>query len=76
MTMENRTEDYKNIPGWGIDADPKNDPTYPIKKRTDEEHKGYTWEWPPQQPIDIEVLHSNDAQTLPPCLGHLCHPRG
>jgi hypothetical protein len=25
-------ESYKDIPGWGIDADPQNNPTYPMKK--------------------------------------------
>jgi hypothetical protein len=26
--LKNRTKD---IPGWGMDADPDNDPTYPMK---------------------------------------------
>ncbi|MCR5886296.1 hypothetical protein LRS06_00620 [Hymenobacter sp. J193] len=25
--------DPKQIPGWGVDADPKNDPTYPMRAR-------------------------------------------
>lgn len=62
--MENTGTDYKNINGWGVDADPKNDPTYPIKHRTDEEQKGYTWERPPQQPIIGEVLHSNERPNV------------
>ncbi len=35
-----------------MDADPKNDPTYPMKKRNNGEHAGYSWERPPQQPVD------------------------
>src|SRR4051812_6213093 len=50
--------DNSQIPGWGIDADPKNHPTYPMKRPTDGEHAGYTWERPPQQPLPVEVLHS------------------
>jgi hypothetical protein len=32
-------ENYKNIPGWGIDADPENEPTYPMKTYTGDDHK-------------------------------------
>ena len=48
--MENSPKDYSHIKGWGIDADPKNDPTYPMKNRTNEEHKGYSWDRPTLQP--------------------------
>jgi len=74
--MENTTRDYKDITGWGIDADPKNDPTYPIKKRTNEEHKGYTWERPPQQPATVEVLHSNERPNLTAVFGTPLPPSG
>ena len=48
-TDETRPEEFRNerggdhshIKGWGIDADPKNDPTYPMKNRTDEEIRGF-----------------------------------
>lgn len=53
-----RGGDHSHIKGWGIDADPKNDPTYPLKKRTNEEHKGYAWNRPPQQESDVEILRS------------------
>ena len=74
--MENRKEDYMNIPGWGIDADPKNDPTYPYKTRTNEEHKGYTWDRPPQQPVDVEVLHSNERPNVSAVFGTSTPPSG
>jgi hypothetical protein len=35
--MENLAKDYSHIKGWGVDADPKNDPTYPMKHRTNDE---------------------------------------
>lgn len=72
--MENK--DYKHIKGWGVDADPKNDPTYPIKHRTNEEHKGYSWERPPQQPINIEVLHSNERPNVTAVFGTSVPPSG
>ena len=58
--MEHTAKDPSQIKGWGVDADPKNDPTYPMKNRNNGEHAGYSWERPPQQPITIEVLHSNE----------------
>lgn len=79
MTMENinnSEKDYSYIPGWGIDADPKNDPTYPIKHRTDEEQKGYSWERPPQQPLTVEVLHSNERPNVTAVFGTTVPPQG
>jgi hypothetical protein len=76
MTMENITKDYSHINGWGVDADPKNDPTYPMKLRTNEEHKGYSWPRPPQQPIDIEVLHSNERPNVTAVFGTATPPSG
>lgn len=74
--MENTERDYTHIKGWGIDADPKNDPTYPMKRRTDEEQLGYTWQRPSQQPIDIEVLHSNERPNVTAVFGTSSPPSG
>ncbi|HEY6751469.1 MAG TPA: hypothetical protein VI027_09090 [Rubrobacteraceae bacterium] len=52
-----------------MDANPKNDPTYPMKKRNNGEHAGYSWERPPQQPITIEVLHSNERPNVTSVFG-------
>lgn len=74
--MEKTEKDFSHIKGWGVDADPKNDPTYPMKNRTNEEHKGYTWNRPPQQPINIEVLHSNERPNVTAVFGTSEPPRG
>lgn len=74
--METKRIDHTTVNGWGIDADPKNDPTYPIKNRTNEEHKGYTWERPPQQPITQEVLHSNERPNVSAVFGTSVPPSG
>jgi hypothetical protein len=42
--MEHTAKDVSQIKGWGVDADPKNDPTYPMKLRNDGEQAGYSWE--------------------------------
>jgi hypothetical protein len=74
--MEHTGKDPSQIKGWGVDADPKNDPTYPMKNRTDGEHAGYSWERPPQQPITIEVLHSNERPNLTSVFGTSTPPSG
>jgi hypothetical protein len=63
-------------PGWGIDADQRNDPTYPLKERTNAEHAGYTWERPPQQESRVEVLHSNERPNLSAVYGTAVPPSG
>ena len=42
-TMKKTAEDFAHIPGWGIDADPDNEPTYPNRQRTGQEHDGRFW---------------------------------
>jgi hypothetical protein len=71
-----RGGDHSHIKGWGIDRDPKNDPTYPMKHRTDEEIEGYTWERPEQQPVDIEVLKSVERPNIPAVFGTSVPPGG
>ena len=74
--VNKRGGDYSHIKGWGIDADPKNDPTYPMKKRTDEEIRGYTWERPPLQPVNIEVLKSVERPNITAVFGTAMPPKG
>ena len=74
--MEHKDKDTAQIKGWGVDADPKNDPTYPMKQRDDGEHAGYSWERPPQQPITVEVLHSNERPDVTSVFGTSTPPSG
>jgi hypothetical protein len=74
--MENKAKDFSHIKGWGVDIDPKNDPTYPMKRRTDEEQKGYTWDRPTQQPISVEVLHSVERPNVSAVFGTSVPPSG
>jgi len=69
-------QQYAHIKGWGVDADPENDPTYPMKHRTNEEHKGYSWPRPPQQPVSVEVLHSNERPNVTAVFGTSTPPSG
>lgn len=71
-----RGGDHSHIKGWGVDRDPENDPTYPIKHRTDEEIEGYTWDRPEQQPVNIEVLKSVERPNIPAVFGTAQPPEG
>jgi hypothetical protein len=75
--MNNTGKDFSHIKGWGIDADPKNDPTYPMKPhRTDAEQTGYSWERPTLQPESVEVLQSNERPNLTAVFGTSTPPSG
>lgn len=59
--METLTEKKtKHVKGWGIDADPRNEPTYPMKNYTGDDHNRLNYERPPLQEETVEVLHSNE----------------
>jgi hypothetical protein len=73
---ENSRIDTTQVKGWGVDANPENDPTYPMKNRNNGEHAGYSWERPPQQPIDVEILHSNERPNVSATFGTSTPPTG
>lgn len=76
--MENQfsAEQFSHIKGWGIDADPENEPTYPMKKYTGDDHKRIHYERPEQQPITVEVLHSNERPSVSAVFGTTVPPSG
>jgi hypothetical protein len=74
--MEHTAKDRSQIKGWGVDADPKNDPTYPMKRRNDGEQAGYSWERPPRQPLTVEVMHSNERPDVTAVFGTSTPPSG
>lgn len=69
-------DSYKNIKGWGIDADPENDPTYPMKHWNGADHERFNYEKPPQQPINVEVLHSIERPGVSRVFGTSTPPKG
>jgi len=72
MTSNN----YKDIPGWGMDADPENEPTYPMKNYTGDDHKRINYERSEQQPADIEILQSKERPRLTAVFGNTVPPSG
>lgn len=76
-TAKSRLADhFKHINGWGIDADPDNEPTYPMKHYTGVDHGRLDYERPPLQKQDVEVLHSNERPSLSAVFGNTLPPSG
>lgn len=69
-------ESKKDIIGWGIDADPKNNPTYPMKRYTGADHDRLNYDRAPQQPITMEVLRSNERPAMTRVFGTSVPPSG
>ena len=74
--IQQRAIDPTGVKGWGVDADPENDPTYPMRSRENEGQKGYSWERPPQQPASVEVLRSIERPNLSAAFGTSTPPAG
>jgi hypothetical protein len=72
--IANSSKDH--IPGWGIDADPENDPTYPMKHWNGADHERLNYQKPPQQPVDIEVLKSIERPAITRVFGTSTPPSG
>ncbi|MFC3199988.1 hypothetical protein ACFOET_20375 [Parapedobacter deserti] len=75
--MENNaSNNYAHIKGWGVDADPENEPTYPMKHYTGDDHRRLNWERPMQQLENVEVLHSIERPTVSAVFGTSFPPSG
>ncbi|SFD11863.1 hypothetical protein [Spirosoma endophyticum] len=74
--MEQIPNEYSHINGWGIDADPKNEPTYPMKNYTGDDHQRINWERPPLQNVTVEILKSNERPNLTAVFGTSSPPSG
>ena len=67
---------FAHIKGWGIDADPENEPNYPMKHWNGDDHKRLNYERPEQQPLTVEKLHSNERPSVSAVFGTTCPPSG
>lgn len=74
--MENIEVKHSQIKGWAVDANPQNEPTYPIKKYTGDDHKRIRYERPPLQKQTVEILHSNERPGLTAVYGTSVPPSG
>jgi hypothetical protein len=63
------------VNGWGVDADPENDPTYPYREREFDDHSGQ-WVHPAKQDTGIEFLQSVEYNRRPAAFGTSSPPSG
>ena len=75
-TPKNMPEEHAHIKGWGIDADHENEPTYPMKKYTGDDHRRLNYERPEQQSLNMEILHSNERPGVTAVFGTSSPPSG
>ena len=68
--------DPSTIPGWGIDADPANNPTFPMRHIEDQRTRGLTWKRPALQEPSVEVLRSIEHNRMPAVTGTSTPPSG
>ncbi len=84
MMPEDRTDiassaspiDVRNVVGWGVDADPRNDPTYPYRNRSADRGLKQNWTPPVAQRSDVEVLQSVEYVRRPAVFGTSSPPLG
>ncbi|WP_158827112.1 hypothetical protein [Mucilaginibacter lacusdianchii] len=65
-----------HIPGWGMDADPENDPTYPMKHWNGADYQRINYEKPPQQRVNMAVFHSIERPGITRVFGTSTPPTG
>lgn len=68
--------DPATVPGWGVDADPDNDPTYPMRDQSQDRGLTADWDRPPVQVPDVEILQSIEHIRQPAVFGTSVPPSG
>ncbi|HYD26080.1 hypothetical protein [Brevundimonas sp.] len=68
--------DPATVVGWGVDADPDNDPTWPMRDRSQDDGPGMNWARPPVQDTDVEILQSVEHRRRPAAVGTSTPPAG
>lgn len=73
--MRDLKEMSKRIKGWGIDADPLNNPTYPMRKDNSEDDQNYDERPFHQRPV-TEILKSSERPSFSYVVGETLPPKG
>ena len=68
--------DPAQVVGWGVDADPANNPTYPMRDISRDSKGGLDWERPSLQPQTVEVLRSTEHNRRTAVFGTSTPPTG
>lgn len=67
---------FAHIKGWGVDADPHNDPTYPMKRWNGRDHQHSNYKRPTQQIAKVEILKTVEKKHLSATFGTSAPPAG
>ena len=68
--------DPATVVGWGVDADPENDPTWPMRDRSKDDGPGMNWTPPETQHTGVEILQSVEYPRRPAVVGQSTPPSG
>ncbi|MNE57761.1 hypothetical protein D3C80_1527460 [compost metagenome] len=68
--------DPTTVVGWGVDADPDNDPTWPMRDRSLDDGPGMNWTPPLAQNSHVEILQSVEHLRRPAVVGESTPPSG
>lgn len=68
--------EFAHIKGWGVDADPENDPTYPMKRYNGDDHKRSHYKKPKQQDPTVEILKTIERKDISATFGTTSPPSG
>jgi len=74
--MEEKIIDPTLIPGWATDTDPLDEPTYPVKHYTGDDHQRKNWVRPALQQQRTEILMSTERPYISAVFGSKLPPRG
>lgn len=75
-TLSPALADPATVTGWGVDADARNDPTYPMRDQSRDLGLTRRWDRPPVQQPDVEILQSVEHIRQPAVVGTSVPPRG
>lgn len=75
-TLSPNLVDPSTIPGWGVDADRRNDPTFPIRDQSQDSGLTSAWHRPPVQLAEVEILQSIEHIRQPAVVGTSVPPSG
>lgn len=73
--MEKKIIDPKTIAGWGMDANPDDQPNFPMKFYTGDDHERKNWERPTLQEDKVDILKSTERPGLSAVFGTPNPPR-
>jgi hypothetical protein len=74
--MEQKIINTALLTGWGIDSDPIDQPNYPIKHYTGDDHSRKNWQRPTQQAANVEILMSIERPYISAVFGTKLPPKG